>query len=680
MINSFLFNTGSENTGSLIQVIESGSIGSNNLTGDTGVVSSDYNPSFSNLQTNDLILIIGSGQQVNAPVFFQSNDEPPERVQTNFVVPEGFTSILEKPIDDFNTKATSFISYRTIPVGETSYQVELTPSTVGNPTRSTVYNYFILRGVNPEDPYSLILSSSNDDIGNINIEDSQAIIYSLYYQSSSFFNDYTEDQTPPTSSLNPDVNLNGSQPPNSFSSSIAAGALNQGVIPFVFGATLGEIKTQALVHSAFKKFDEATTFNPDAFSFSNGHAGGKSTTAIVFNNTLDIDPPIKTHIVPTSSFEVNTTTGTGSWNPPPNGNNAFYDNSGIKSLNFYYKFAYADNFTSVPGTTGSGYEEPILAGTSNMVSFLENGFQKPLSTQGYYTGYYTAVDKFGNESVPADQVDTFLLTGFNAPVPEITQNGSTGFNLAGSGGGVQTTVSLSNLQVDDLVLVFAYAGDNTNQLGVRENPDDFATVSLNGVNLSNGRFKSFYRFASSTSMDIQFYRVNSTVANDVIAQYFVIRGVRTDEPFHSFVFRQGDENGDASTNILTFPPSSGILGESFNSLVLSIAGVRGDNTANRTPVIQGNVNNSLQLLNGSPDSVNRSFNDIVFAAYGQEDPSSANVNDIGYPLRTMGRSAAGVLYINPSDSLNSTATPTTSGVEIENFNIETTSVQLVGAS
>ena len=315
-----------------------------------------------------------------------------------------------------------------------------------------------------------------------------------------------------------------------------------------------------------------------------------------------------------------------------------------------------------------------------MVSFLENGFQKPLSTQGYYTGYYTAVDKFGNESVPADQVDTFLLTGFNAPVPEITQNGSTGFNLAGSGGGVQTTVSLSNLQVDDLVLVFAYAGDNTNQLGVRENPDDFATVSLNGVNLSNGRFKSFYRFASSTSMDIQFYRVNSTVANDVIAQYFVIRGVRTDEPFHSFVFRQGDENGDASTNILTFPPSSGILGESFNSLVLSIAGVRGDNTANRTPVIQGNVNNSLQLLNGSPDSVNRSFNDIVFAAYGQEDPSSANVNDIGYPLRTMGRSAAGVLYINPSDSLNSTATPTTSGVEIENFNIETTSVQLVGAS
>ena len=680
MINSFLFNTGSENTGSLIQVIESGSIGSNNLTGDTGVVSSDYNPSFSNLQTNDLILIIGSGQQVNAPAFFLNNTNPPERVQPNFVVPEGFTSILEKPIDDFNTKATSFIAYRTIPAGETSYQVELTPSTAGDTTRSTVYNYFILRGVNPKDPYSLILSSSNDDIGNINIEDSQAIIYSLYYQSSSFWNNYTRDNaSPPTSSLNPNVNLNGSQPPNSFSSSISAGALNQG--PIFLG--VGQIKTQALVHSAFKKFDEATLFDPDAFSFSNGHAEGKSTTAIVFNNVLDGDPPIKTHIVPTSSFEVNTTTGTGSWNPPPNGNNAFYDNFGIKSLNFYYKYAYADNFTSISGTTGSGYEEPILAGTSNLVSFLENGFQKPLSSQGYYTGYYTAVDKFGNESVPADQVDTFLLTGFNAPVPEITQNGSTGFDLVGIGGGVQNTVSLSNLQVDDLVLVFAYTadtGDNTNELGVRENPDDFATVSLNGENFRNNRFKSFYRFASSTSMDIQFYRVNSTVATDVIVQYFVIRGARSDEPFHSFVFRQGNENGNNTTNILTFPTSSGILGESFNSLVLSIAGVRGDSTANRTPVIQGNVNNSLQLLNGSPDSVNREFSDIVFAAYGQEDPSSANVNDIGYPLRSIGRSAAGVLYINPTGSLNSPITPTTSGIEEGDLTVGTTTVQIVGAS
>ena len=680
MINSFLFNTGSENTGSLIQVIESGSIGSNNLTGDTGVVSSDYNPSFSNLQTNDLILIIGSGQQVNAPAFFLNNTNPPERVQPNFVVPEGFTSILEKPIDDFNTKATSFIAYRTIPAGETSYQVELTPSTAGDTTRSTVYNYFILRGVNPKDPYSLILSSSNDDIGNINIEDSQAIIYSLYYQSSSFWNNYTRDNaSPPTSSLNPNVNLNGSQPPNSFSSSISAGALNQG--PIFLG--VGQIKTQALVHSAFKKFDEATLFDPDAFSFSNGHAEGKSTTAIVFNNVLDGDPPIKTHIVPTSSFEVNTTTGTGSWNPPPNGNNAFYDNFGIKSLNFYYKYAYADNFTSISGTTGSGYEEPILAGTSNLVSFLENGFQKPLSSQGYYTGYYTAVDKFGNESVPADQVDTFLLTGFNAPVPEITQNGSTGFDLVGIGGGVQNTVSLSNLQVDDLVLVFAYTadtGDNTNELGVRENPDDFATVSLSGENFRNNRFKSFYRFASSTSMDIQFYRVNSTVATDVIVQYFVIRGARSDEPFHSFVFRQGNENGNNTTNILTFPTSSGILGESFNSLVLSIAGVRGDSTANRTPVIQGNVNNSLQLLNGSPDSVNREFSDIVFAAYGQEDPSSANVNDIGYPLRSIGRSAAGVLYINPTGSLNSPITPTTSGIEEGDLTVGTTTVQIVGAS
>ena len=710
MINSFLFNTGSEDTGSLIQVIESGSIGSNDLTGDPANPS--YDVTLSNLQTDDLILIIGSSIQSTIPAFAGGGPDPssyfgvPVRQQTNFNDLQGFNTILEKPIDNFNTKATSFICYKIITEEEAGTNVvidgltaggnEIVFFVLGGVQRAIVYNYYILRGVNPKDPYSLIVSSSTDDIGNIDILDNQSIIYSLYYQSSSFYNTSTSEAnspfTPPfTSSLTPAVNLNGSQPPSDFSSSIAAGSR----INYDFSSGDAQNRSQALVHSAFRRFDETTAFDPDAFSFSNGHAGGKSTTVIVFNNLLDSDPPIKTHIVPTSSFTLNTTTGTGSWNPPPNGNTAFYDNFGIKNLNFYYKYAFPDNFTSIANTTGSGYEEPILAGTSNLVSFLENGFTKNFDSQGYYTGYYTAVDKFGNESVPADQADAFQLSeGFVAPVPEILSFESVGLGT--------NSFNTGEVQEDDLILAFAYRGNGTNTSSTNTSNltltdtatgDSFSSITLSGQDASPdiSRFRAFFKFVSGSSLNgsnQMGITISGNVRDDSILQTVAVRGVTTDTPFHNFVRRSGGANILGTNNIINFPAASAIEQESKNMLILSVAGVRENtgNIGNPQPVIQDSVNSSLQLLTNPPE---RSLNDrsiIITAGYGQENPSDADVNSIAYggnnTITQPTRSATLVLFINPigfefSPTQQTPAALTTPQLD---FNIENTTVQIVGAS
>ena len=228
MINNFLFVTGSTPTGSFIEVIDSGSLGS----GTGNIPASSYSTTLNNVLADDLILVIGCGTFKR--ISSQPLDTNPDNtffLPLQFSTSAGFTPLLGasgKPINDADTKATSFAQYKLVTEEEekNGIAINVEPRSEADTTgflndevdlQVAVYNYFVLRGVNPSDPVSTIVSSSNNDIGDIELEDNQSVIYSLYYMSGS--------GTPDP--ITPLVDLNGSAPPSNFSSSIAGGVTRQ---------------------------------------------------------------------------------------------------------------------------------------------------------------------------------------------------------------------------------------------------------------------------------------------------------------------------------------------------------------------------------------------------------------------------------------------------------------------
>ena len=687
MINNFLFVTGSTPTGSFIEVIDSGSLGS----GTGNIPASSYSTTLNNVLADDLFLVIGCGTFKR--ISSQPLDTNPDNtffLPLQFSTSAGFTPLLGasgKPINDADTKATSFAQYKIVTEEEENngIAINVEPRSEADTTgflndevdlQVAVYNYFVLRGVNPSDPVSTIVSSSNNDIGDIELEDNQSVIYSLYYMSGS--------GTPDP--ITPLVDLNGSAPPSNFSSSIAGGVTRQ----FNFIA-VGNV--QCLVNSAFIRFDEANTFNPDPFAFSNGHDEGKSTTAIVLNNFLDGNGPFRTHLMPTSSFEFNTTTGEATWNPPSAGENAFYDNYGIDNLKFYFKFAKTDEFTPITDTTGSGYQDPVLVGSSTLISFLQNGFTSTFNTKGYYTGYYVAVDSLGNESEPTDQVDVYQLTAGVEPAPEIISFNSQTFGFNGSG--VTNNISTDTVEVDDLIVAFAYQASGNNPsldnltLTDGQNGDPFNTLTVGGIDASpnTDRFKAFFKFVSASSlsndqMTLSISSNGNINTGDATFEAIAIRGVNTTYPFNMFVNDSG--TSVVSGENIDFPSITGVDGESPNSLILSIAGVRRGGS-DPTPGIQGGVSSELQLLTDPPEKVINNSTALISAGYKQEDSNTnVNVNSIGYNINNNqeGRSVALVLFINPIGFVPTPSQQTPSPLTPPqlDFNIENTTVQIDGAS
>jgi hypothetical protein len=398
--------------------------------------------------------------------------------------------------------------------------------------------------------------------------------------------------------------------------------------------------------------------------------------------------------MPTSSFELNTTTGEATWNPPSTGENAFYDSYGIDNLKFYYKFAKTNEFTPVTDTTGSGYQDPVLAGTSTLISFLQNGFTSTFNTKGYYTGYYVAVDSLGNESVPSDQVDVYQLTTGAEAAPDIISFTSANFSINGSG--ITNNAATDTAQEGDLIVAFAYqASGQTPSLSNLtltdgENGDPFSTLTLGGIDasLNTDRFRCFFKFVSGSSLNGS-GQMTFTIGSDGnintgdgTFEAVTIRGVNTTYPFNIFSRSIG---GDVvSGENIVFPSITGIDGESPNSLILSTAGVRGTQNS-PTPSIQGNVNSELELLTNPPEKVVNDRSSLITAGYKQADSNTnVNVNSIGFSINNTreDRSVALVLFINPVGFVPTPSQQSPSPLTAPqiDFNIETTIVQLVGPS